>query len=107
MANTGYKPIKDQIVAVLQGVSSLKVVYGKLEKAFSGYPAACVFAKEHMSEYQTQGGVGGRNKRVYQHFIHIYFRTDENNDSDYEDVLESTADDVIAALEHNMTLNSA
>jgi hypothetical protein len=36
----------------------------------------------------------------------VYFRTDETNNPDYEDVLESVADDVINALEQNITLNN-
>ena len=101
---TGYKPIKDQIVAILQGVSSLKQVYGKEEKAPADFPAACISAKEHTSSFSSVG-TGGVNKREYHHFVKIYFRTDEKNDADYEDILESTADDVIAALEANITLN--
>lgn len=101
----GYKGIKDAIVATLQGVSSLSVVYGKEEKLFSGYPAATVSANNFQGAFQTVGS-GGGNKETYQHFIRIYFRTDEANDPDYEDVLESVADDVLAALRHNVKLTS-
>jgi hypothetical protein len=101
-----YKPIKDQIVAVLQGVSSVASVSGKEEKKLTNFPAACVSAKEHSSEYHTIGS-GGANKEIYQHFVRLYFRVDETNDPDYEDILESVADDVIAALRHNITLNGS
>src|SRR2546423_15057508 len=101
-----YLPIKNQLVAILQGVSSVAFVSGKEEKKLTTFPAACVSAKEHSSEYHTIGS-GGANKRVYQHYIRVYFGTDEQNDPDYEDILESVADDVIVALEHNITLNSS
>lgn len=97
----GYKTIKDQLVAILQTVSSLKVVYGKEEKAIKQFPAACVSAKEHSAQLHDTVS----NLKQYQHYVRLYFRTDEQNDPDYEDVLESVADDVISVLEHNLTLN--
>ena len=100
MSNFGYKPIKDAIVTILQGVSSLKVVYGKEEKAIKDFPAACVSAREHSAELHDTVA----NLKMYSHHIRLYFRTDETNDPDYEDVLEQTADSVIAALEHDLTL---
>ena len=48
--------------------------------------------------------IGGANKRTYEHYINLYFRTDENNDPDYEDILATTADAVIAAIDHDITL---
>ena len=96
----GYKPIKDAIVTVLGTVPSLKVVYGKEEKAIAQFPAATVSAKEHQASLHDTVA----NDKTYFHFIRLYFRTDEINDADYEDVLESCADDVIAALEHDLTL---
>ena len=102
----GYKLIKDTLVTILGDVASLKSVYGKEEKNVldGGLPAACVSAKEHSSQFNSVGS-GGTNERVYQHYIRIYFRTDEKNDADYEDVLESVADDVVAILEKNVNLN--
>lgn len=102
----GYKPLKDQIVAVLQTVSEINVVYGKEEKSLAQFPAACVSAKEHRSRYNSVGQ-GGSNEREYQHYVRVYFRIDENNDADYEDVLEDVADKVVQAFESNVTLNSA
>ncbi len=100
----GYKTIKDQIVAILQTVTELEVVYGKDEKALKLFPSACVSAKEHTSRFYTVGS-GGRNERQYQHYVRLYFRTDEVNDPDYEDILESVADKVVQAFESNITLN--
>jgi|SRR5882724_10699578 len=96
----GYKPIKDAIVAILGTVPSLNVVYAKEEKAIKKFPAATVSAKEHTAELHDSVA----NSKTYYHFIRLYFRTDETNDADYEDVLESVADSVIAALEHDLTL---
>ena len=96
----GYLPIKNALVTILQGVSSLKVVYGKEEKALAAFPAACVSAKGHTAELHDTVS----NRKHYQHFVRIYFRTDEEDNPDYEDVLESVADDVIHALEHDVTL---
>lgn len=103
----GQKIIKDAIVATLQTVSSLRAVYGKEEKQLNagGYPAACVSGNAYQGAFESLG-LGGSNKEIYQHFIRLYFRTDELNDPDYEDVLESVADSVIAALRHNTSLNS-
>jgi len=97
----GYKTIKDQLVAILGTVPSLKVVYGKEEKAIGQFPGACVSAKGHVGQFHDSVS----NLKTYDHVIRIYFRIDEANDADYEDVLESTADDVISTLEHNLTLN--
>ena len=99
----GYLPVKNQLVSILQGVSSLKVVYGKEAKALGQFPAACVSAMGHENSFHDLAA----NDKTYHHFVRIYFRTDENNDADYEDVLESVADDVITALEHNLTLNGS
>src|SRR4051812_13105403 len=98
-----YKNTKDAIVTILQGVSSLKVVYGKEEKAVKQFPAACVSASGHQNAFHDLAG----NDKTYHHYVRIYFRTDEQNDPDYEDVLERVADDVIATLEHNITLNGS
>ena len=75
-----YKSIKDQIVAVLGTVSGIEAVYGKEAKVLNegGYPAATVEAKGHSSNYYTVGP-NGMNERVYEHFIRIYFRTDETD----------------------------
>lgn len=100
MSTLAYKPVKDAIVTILQTVGSLKVVYPKEEKELADFPAACVSAKEHSAELHDTTA----NLKTYQHFVRLYFRTDEKNDKDYEDVLESVADDVIAALEHDITL---
>ncbi len=100
-----YKTIKDQLVAILGGVSSVKVVYGKEEKKLADFPAVCISAKQHSSQYDSVG-TSGVNLREYEHFVRVYFRTDEENDPDYEDVLEGVADDVVSALEQNVTLNS-
>ncbi len=98
----GYLPVKNQIVAILQGVSSLKVVYGKEAKQLGQFPAACVSAMGHENAFHDLAA----NDKTYHHYVRIYFRTDEANDADYEDVLESVADSVIAALEGNLTLNN-
>ena len=104
MSSPGYKPIKDAIVSILGTVSSLKVVYGKEEKAIKKFPAACVSAKEDIEDFNSVGE-GGSNEARYQHYIRLYFRTDEANDPDYEDILETCADDVKQALRSNITLN--
>lgn len=102
----GYKAIKDQIVSILGTVGSLNIVYSKEAKALNdgGYPAATVQAKSHGNEFYTVGP-GGSNKRSYQHYIRVYFRTDEKNDPDYEDVLTATVDDVTVAFDQNVQLN--
>ncbi len=102
---SGYKVIKDQIVAILGGVSILKVVYGKEEKAIKAFPAACISAKEDTEEFNSVGS-GGSNEAKYSLFIRLYFRTDEANDPDYEDILEGVADSVKQALRSNITLNN-
>jgi len=101
----GYLSIKSAIVSILEGVTSLKEVYSKEEKAPADFPAACVSAKEHTATFCSVGA-GGTNERRYNHLVRIYFRTDEENNPDYEDILESVADDVIFALESNVTLNN-
>ena len=106
MSNPGYLPIKSAIVTILEGVTSLKKVYSKEEKAPADFPAACVSAKDHTATFCSVG-IGGTNERKYNHLVRIYFRTDEENDSDYEDILESVADDVIFALESNIDLNGS
>ncbi len=103
----GYKAIKDQLVSILGGVSSIKTVSSNEPKGLNegGYPIAAVSAKEHTSNFYSVGP-SGSNERVYQHYIRVYFRTDETNNPDYEDVLETTIDDVITAIETNITLNN-
>lgn len=103
MSTFGYKNIKDAIVTILGTVSSVEAVYGKEEKKLVQFPAACVSAKQHTAELHDTVS----NRKHYEHYVRVYFRTDETNDADYEDVLESVADDVIAALEHDITLGGA
>lgn len=100
MSDLAYKPIKDAIVSKLQTVESLDVVYAKEEKILGSFPAATVSAKSHEGQFEDTVS----NLKTYEHFIRLYFRTDENNDADYEDVLETVADSVIYALEHDITL---
>ncbi len=102
----GYKTIKDQLVEILKTVSEIKTVYGKEEKSLANFPAACVSAKEHASRFNSVGQ-SGSNERHYQHYVRVYFRTDEKNDPDYEDVLENVVDKVVQAIESNPTLNGA
>lgn len=104
MAFTGFKLIKDQLVIIVDSIVEIKVVYGKEEKTLKQFPAACISAKENTAEYHSVGN-SGSNKRTYQHYIRLYFRTDETNDPDYEDILESVADKLIDKLDTNITLN--
>ena len=101
----GYSSIKDAIVTILGNVTSLKVVYGKNAKALLQFPCACVYADSDSEEFNSIG-TGGSNEMTVKHHIDIHFRTDEGNDPDYEDILESVADDVKQALRSNVTLNS-
>ena len=103
MTTWGYKTIKDKLVELLGEVTEIKVVYGKEEKAVGQFPAACVSAISHYSRFDSMGS-SGTNERVYNHLINVYFRVDENNDADYEDVLEGVADAIIAKLETDPTL---
>lgn len=102
----GFRTIKTQLVSILQTVSSVMVVYGKEEKELKQFPAVCISGDDYQGEYLSIG-TGGSNQETYQHIIRIYFRTDEANDPDYEDILESVVDDVIAVLRHNITLNGS
>jgi hypothetical protein len=102
----GYKNIKDQIVTVLNTVTGIAVVYAKEAKALGSYPAATVEAKGHANKFSSIG-VGGVDERTYQHIVRLYFRTDEANDPDYEDILEGLADTMQQAFDNNITLNGA
>jgi len=101
---TGYKAIKDAIVTILETVPSLKIVYGKEAKALANFPAACVSANSDDEEFSSIGA-SGTNLVVIKHNIRVYFRVDEKNDADYEDVLEACVDDIKQAIRSNVTLN--
>jgi len=98
----GYKPVKDGIVAILNTLKPdvLKEVYTKEQKELTAFPCTTIEAKEDSADFHDTVS----NLKVYQHFVRIYFRTDEKNDPDYEDVLETAVDAVKAALEHDITL---
>lgn len=100
-----YKSVKDAIVNTLNTLvpASLQIVYAKEEKSPNKFPCATVSDKAHSGEFHTVGS-GGANKRTYEHFVRLYFRVDELNDPDYEDILATTADAVITALDHDITL---
>ncbi len=102
MSNLAYKPVKDAIVTILNTLApaTLKVVYSKEEKKLENFPAACVSYVGHTAELHDSVS----NRKHYQHYVRVYFRTDETNDPDYEDVLGAVADTVIQALEHDLTL---
>jgi hypothetical protein len=104
MSSLGYKSVKDQLVSILQGISSLKIVYGKEPKTITQFPAACVSAESDTEDFNSMGA-SGTNEVEIRHHIRVYFRTDEANDPDYEDILESTVDDIKQALRANITLN--
>lgn len=95
----GYISIKSQLVTILETVTSLSAVYGKDAKELDDLPAACVFAKGNVIDFQTMGQ-GASNLNIYEHYIMVYFPTDEKDDADYEDVLEQCADDILTALSH-------
>jgi hypothetical protein len=100
----GYLAIKAQIVAILETITSLKEVYGKEPKTVTQFPAACVSADSDDEQFDSVGA-NGTNEAVYRHFVRIYFRTDENNDADYEDVLEGVVDAVKAKFRQNISLH--
>jgi hypothetical protein len=98
-----YLDIKAAIVAKLQPLvtaGTIKVLYGKEEKQLAQFPAVCVSNKGHTAELHDTVS----NRKHYQHYVRVYFRTDEDNDADYEDVLSEVADAVIYELEHDLTL---
>ena len=102
--SNGYKPIKDAIVSILGGVTGLKIVYGKEEKAIKQFPAACVSAQGDDEAFDSIGS-SGTNEVNIRHIIRVYFRLDEQLDKDYEDILETVVDDIKQALRSNVTLN--
>ena len=101
MTTLSYKAVKDALVAILQGVTQIKVVYDGERPKLDKFPAACVSAKSHTATLHDTVS----NSKTYQHFIRIYFQTNSTTDADYEDVLEQVADAAIAALESNLTLS--
>ena len=95
-----YKSVKDAIITILRTVSAISVVYdGEVPKLVK-FPAACVSARGHVASLHDTVS----NLKTYQHFVRIYFQTNQEQDADYEDVLEGVADSAIAALEHDLTL---
>lgn len=106
MSMTGYKPIKDALVTILGAVSGVQVVYGKEPKAVGNFPAIAVSAKSDAESYRSIGP-GGTNEVQYQHFVRVYFRTDEQNDPDYEDICTTIVDSVKQTLRANITLNGS
>lgn len=96
----GYVSITSAIVSVLNGVSGIEVVYNHEPKELKQYPAATVTALSHANVFEDLAA----NKRVYQHKIILYYRTDVAADA--ESILQALADAVITAIEHDTTLGS-
>ena len=100
MTTLSYKAVKDALKTILGTVTQISVVYDGEKPKLVKFPAACVSAKGHVAQLHDTVS----NSKTYQHFVRIYFQTNQEQDADYEDVLESVADAAITALEHDLTL---
>lgn len=96
-----YNNVATQLISILQAVTSLNAVYDGEQKELANYPAACVSFVGHTNRINDTGG----NRRTVSYMIRIYYRSADATDA--EQTVRNVADDVLEALEANVTLNGA
>lgn len=94
-----YSLISAQIKSILDGISSISVVYGYEAKELAEYPAATVSVLGHNNDFYDTGN----NRIDYQFVIRIYSRLADASDG--ETKIMTVADDLITQLNSNLTLN--
>lgn len=94
----GYTSIGSQLKTILDGVTGFEVVYGYDPDELKDYPAATIQAVSHLNEFLDTAA----NSRRYTFLIRLFYRLDD--DQDAESILRGLADDVIEAIEQNVTV---
>jgi hypothetical protein len=100
-----YVSIAEQLVQILNDIESIEVVYDHEPKELGKYPAACVTALGHKNSFNDTVA----NKREFSFMIRLYHYIDSGEDGaiDSEQILRQVTDDVISAIESNITLNNS
>jgi len=93
-----YTAISAELVDILEGITELSEVYDAEPKSLNQFPSAAVSAKGHVNTFFDTKD----NERVYTFTIRLFNRPDQPNTCELE--LRSIADDVIDAIEGDVTL---
>lgn len=96
-----YVSLASALVNILSNISSIVAIYSYEPKELKDYPAATVTALRHQDTFLDTAA----NKRVFTFNIRVYFRTDVEQDA--ESILRGIVDQIISAIESNVTLSGA
>jgi hypothetical protein len=97
-----YSSISSAIATIVNGVSGLDAVYTYDPQAMgTDTVVAAIVAAKHKDKFIDTA----HNERKYYFYIYLYAAMDQNNT--WESTLETIADEVIAAIESNITLSGA
>ena len=91
--------IGNALKTILEGLNDFSVVYNYPEDELAQYPAAVIYYKGQGDSFHDLQA----NRRVIQFGIMIFIRNDSPEDA--EESLRTVTDNVINALESNVTLN--
>lgn len=104
------KTVKDLIVAKVQALSSVQVVYKHEEVNPTGFPAVCIVATGQDGEFVTTT----ENRRIYSYrvFVHMPIGQDLNDVSgdrldNAEDVVATVIDQIINAIDTDYDLDAS
>lgn len=93
-----YTTIATKLVALLQEITDLAVVFDHDPDELKQFPAATVQAQGHQNRFHDTAS----NDRAFTFLIKLFYRLDSNQDA--ETILHSLTDQVIAKLEANVSL---
>lgn len=93
-----YTAIAGGIKNILDGVTGLAVAYDHEPKELLQYPAATLTALSHADAFADLAA----NNREFVFTIRVYYRTEDASSA--ERVVRSIVDDIIAAIESDVTL---
>lgn len=96
-----YVSLGSALTTILESISDINAVYNHEPKELKDYPAVTVTALRHQDTFSDTAA----NKRVFTFNIRVYFRTDVEQDA--ESVLRGIVDQIISAIESNVTLSGA
>jgi len=96
-----YNAVATQIIAILNTISGINIVYDGEKKELKKYPAACVSFIGHQNKFNDSAA----NRRVVSFMIRVYYRSEDETDA--EQTVRNIADAIVSAIESNVTLNGS
>lgn len=86
-----WKIVTPQIKTLLETIDKFQEVSPDPTLKFSGYPAACIYPSDSISDYETTT----ENERVYAYKVQVFYETKKGGIAEAMAALRELVDDVI------------